>query len=518
MAFYVSAGVYPEITDLSQVVEAAGTSVGAAVIESKWGPDGVVTRVTASSFLDKFGTEGVNHGHQTVRGFFKRAATAYVVRVVNGAKYAGATVKATGHGTITAWATGKTSVTSGDLGAHDLMHVAAVYKGAKGTLAKVKISRVDALTKEFDLEVWTDNLDGVAVLREKFTVTRVEGVKDGYGRSKYVEDVINGKSLYVQVVDNPTVDSATLPTVSGLVVLAGGDDGASVTDAQIAEAWALFNNPDDVPVNLLLNAGYATYTVQNAMIEVCENRKDAFAILDTPYDMTPEEAVAYVQGDQNGSVTTSRYAAIYHDWIKDYDSTQLKTVEIPPSGYVAGAFAYTDDVADVWFAPAGIQRGTLQVLGVKTKLEQTDRDYLYENHINPIRFKSGVGVSIWGQRNLQSYNSALDRVAVVRLIQVIQKSVAIALDAFVFEPNDEFTRNTITSVVNSFLGRIEARRGLTAFQVVCDSTNNTPATIDANELNVTILLQPTRAAEIIRLPIVITRTGASFDEAVAAAA
>ena len=55
-----------------------------------------------------------------------------------------------------------------------------------------------------------------------------------------------------------------------------------------------------------------------------------------------------------------------------------------------------------------------------------------------------------------------------------------------------------------------SRRGLTAFNVVCDESNNTPERIDRNELWVSVFLKPTRAVEFIALNLVVLRTGASF--------
>lgn len=53
-------------------------------------------------------------------------------------------------------------------------------------------------------------------------------------------------------------------------------------------------------------------------------------------------------------------------------------------------------------------------------------------------------------------------------------------------------------------------RGLYDFLVVCDTSNNTPARIDRNELWIDIAIQPVKAIEFIYIPIRIQNTGASF--------
>jgi len=140
-----------------------------------------------------------------------------------------------------------------------------------------------------------------------------------------------------------------------------------------------------------------------------------------------------------------------------------------------------------------------------------ERDNLYGsgNAVNPITKFTRDGIMIWGQRTLQRTSSALDRVNVRMLLIYIKVNLQRVLRAFVFEPNDSITRAQITAVIKPFLADIAARRGLTWYQVICDVTNNTPERIDRNELWITVLLQPTRAAEFLVLNLVVLRTGAS---------
>ena len=83
-----------------------------------------------------------------------------------------------------------------------------------------------------------------------------------------------------------------------------------------------------------------------------------------------------------------------------------------------------------------------------------------------------------------------------------------------FEFNDEFTRSNFTAMVNPFLRDVQARRGMTDFLVVCDSTNNTPQVIDNNEFRADIYIKPARSINFITLTFVATRTGVDFSEVV----
>ena len=92
----------------------------------------------------------------------------------------------------------------------------------------------------------------------------------------------------------------------------------------------------------------------------------------------------------------------------------------------------------------------------------------------------------------------------------LKKNLSSTLRNFVFEFNDGSTRAQIRNLIEPYLGDVAARRGLTAFKVVCDETNNTPERIDRNELWVSVFIKPNRSAEFIVLNLVILRTGASF--------
>jgi phage tail sheath protein FI len=78
---------------------------------------------------------------------------------------------------------------------------------------------------------------------------------------------------------------------------------------------------------------------------------------------------------------------------------------------------------------------------------------------------------------------------------------------FVFEPNDQITRNEISNAIQSLMVDLVAKRGIYDYLVVCDESNNTPARIDRNELYVDIAIEPVKAIEFIYIPLRIKNTG-----------
>lgn len=209
----------------------------------------------------------------------------------------------------------------------------------------------------------------------------------------------------------------------------------------------------------------------------------------------------------------SSYGALYWGWLRMFDQFSSNEIWVPPSGHVAAVYSRTARDAEQWFAPAGLRRGrVLTALDVEYSPTQGERDLLYGsgNAVNPIVKFPQDGITIWGQRTLQRTSSALDRVNVRMLMLYIKKNLVRLLRNFIFEPNDKALWRQVTSTISPFLSDIQSRRGLVAYNVIADASNNTPERIDRNELWVSVFLKPTRAVEFIALNLVVLRTGASF--------
>jgi phage tail sheath protein FI len=187
---------------------------------------------------------------------------------------------------------------------------------------------------------------------------------------------------------------------------------------------------------------------------------------------------------------------------------------VPPSVVMMSVFAANDKVSAEWFAPAGLNRGGIPTaVQVADRLTHTERDSLYENHINPIAAFPGQGVVAWGQKTLQRNPSALDRINVRRLLIALKKFIASSSRFLVFEQNVSTTRQRFLNIVNPYLESVQQRSGIYSFKVVMDETNNTPDLVDRGILYGQIYIQPTRTAEFIVLDFNVMPTGASFPTA-----
>ena len=291
----------------------------------------------------------------------------------------------------------------------------------------------------------------------------------------------------------------------------GFDISSTTADGYTSYKKALdtISNADEFDINMISTPGII-HSLHSAVTsyakDVCEDRGDAFYVMDAVgINDNIATAVSTTEGFD------SNYAATYYPWVKILDMDRNKPIWVPPSVVLPGVIAFNDRVSAEWFAPAGLNRGGLtEVVEVKSRLTQSERDTLYEARINPIAVFPATGVRVWGQKTLQGRPSALDRINVRRLLIAAKKFIASSTRYLVFEQNTSQTRTRFLNIVTPYLESIQQRQGLYAFRVIMDESNNTPDIIDRNILYGQLFLQPAKTAEFIILDFNIQNTGAAF--------
>lgn len=343
------------------------------------------------------------------------------------------------------------------------------------------------------------------------------------------------------------VDSFTMPMVGGFdgvnileadpfnmaVVDADATTRNSYAYASIDRALELIRDPEALEMNLAAMPGISNTSLTQKLVQVCEARADALAVIDLPDVYVPPAQTSCTSFQQRVNNTTpaksaralkarqinSSYGAAYYPWVKVRDTINSRNVWAPPSVVALGVMAYTEQRNDVWFAPAGFNRGGLNegnaglpVLQVSEQLLSSQRDILYEANINPIASFVSEGLVVFGQKTLQMTPSALDRINVRRLLIFVKKEISRIANGLLFDNNVPATWNRFTGQVVPFLESVQTRLGLTDFKVVLDRTTTTPDLVDRNVMYAKIFLKPARSIEFIAVDFVITRTGASFDD------
>jgi len=212
----------------------------------------------------------------------------------------------------------------------------------------------------------------------------------------------------------------------------------------------------------------------------------------------------------------NNYAATYFPDVVIDDNLNNRRVPVPSSVAAVTAIGFNDRVGYPWFAPAGFNRGALDIVtNTSSRLTAGDRDTLYDARINPIAtFPNGGGRStfvIFGQKTLQLARSALDRVNVRRMLLEVKRQVTQVANRILFEPNNAATRAKFVGQITPLLALVQSQAGIESFSIVCDDSNNTSEDVEANKMNGRIVLVPTRAVEFISIDFIITNSGVSFE-------
>lgn len=339
---------------------------------------------------------------------------------------------------------------------------------------------------------------------------------------RYVDNIVANASNNVEVTYHASVEideGSDISTVE--YVILGGNDGIRDLDkadiiGTTSDGLQAFSNPEVIDINILCAPGWYQAEVTNAGLLICQNRGDSMYIAETPFGLTAQRANDWANG--SGEFTSdhqafdSSYGAIYWPWVQISDTYTRKNIWIPPAGVICAQYAYSDNVGQPWFAPAGLNRGVLTgILAVEYSATKGERDTIYGNRniVNPIINYRGQGLVIWGQKTMQRRATALDRVNVRRLMNYLKKIISASTAYYVFEPNDEYQWNKWIDMVEPKLENVKQLRGVYDYRV---KMRPTVSEIENNTMPGTIYVKPTKSAEYIPLNFMIAPYGASFEE------
>ena len=296
----------------------------------------------------------------------------------------------------------------------------------------------------------------------------------------------------------------------------------------VKRAIDTISDAEVVEMNLAVIPGLTNPALTQHLINTCETRADALAIIDLENDYIPGHENTADDSSNVGTVSgavaalknrgiNSSYGCAYYPWVLGRDSISDSIVWLPPSVAALGTMANSERAEALWFAPAGFTRGGLSqgaggvpIVGTRQQLTQGERDRLYEANINPIATFPNEGIVVFGQKTLQVVPSALDRINVRRLLIFIKKEMSRIAATTLFEPNMTTTWDSFSSRATTLLSDIQGSFGLEEYRIILDETTTTPELKDRNIMYAKIFLKPTRAIEFIALDFIVTDSGASF--------
>ena len=550
MAFQVSPGVLVQEKDLTSIIPSLSTSIGGIVIASSKGQANTIVEVSSErDLVNNFGIPDNTNASSwyTAANFLKYSGALKVVRAIDET----AALNASGSAGVLIdnddiWensiptASGNFAARSPGLWGNSLKVSVCPSAAAFTGWAHASLFDVAPGTSEYasarggandEMYIVVSDEDGditgtAGTILETFIVSKANDAKSITGEGMYYKDKLFRSSEYIYWMDHETASPAFGGAVKGVTYdatqvvydlsLAGGLDGSYPTSGDFKEGLDLFDDPDTVDVNLLMCGPGDQVHAQN-IINVCNSRKDCVGFISPLFadvvGVTSSATQTTNIKTYFDALSSTSYAVFDSGWKYQYDTYNDVFRWVPLNGDVAGTCASTDNVSDPWFSPAGMSRGNIKsVVKLAFNPKKNERDTLYKARINPVVTFPGMGTLLWGDKTAQAKASAFDRINVRRLFITLEKAIAQASRAQLFEFNDDITRANFLAMTNPYLRDVQGRRGITDFKVVCDTSNNTGDVIDRNEFRADIYIKPARSINFITLTFVATRTGVSFSE------
>lgn len=478
-------GAYAVERDYSHYVAYAAKTIFAVVGTATKGPVGVATVCTsAQDLVNKFGPLKPDcYGLYAGQYFLSQSSKLYFVRAASDTA-AKATVNIKG-------------INASDVEVADALTLEALELGTYADGYTVVITASESGGK-YNIAVKSKSGNTLETIKD----IRLEDLTTSYQSSTFKVSNVNSVAASLSV---------------GTYTFSGGNDGISDIEAGDYITAANSLTADLVDMNLFAVPGVSDPAVITAMLALAENRGDCLYLVDPPKGLTRDGVIQWHNGggDYNHTAFNSSFGALYYDWVTIYDSVNKVRVDVPPSVVVAASYAYSDRTTEVWYAPAGLQRGLVRgVLDSVTKLGKADTELLYSdgNAINSLYDDPQVGLVLWGQKTLSRADTALNRVNVRRLLNYLKRVITAACNYLTFEPNDRVTWNSFEMKILPTLKNIQNKRGIYEYRVVKGETIVTNEDIDNYRMPCMVMIRPTKAAEEIPIYFVITSTGADFNE------
>lgn len=367
---------------------------------------------------------------------------------------------------------------------------------------------------------------------EAWNVSSEQNKVDDLSESMFVDDKVNANSKAIRVVLNSAYynqditgfASSSWQRLGGGINTATGtadaDDWEVPASAVLDTAIDLYANSEDNRVDVLLDGGKET-AQKLKLMQLANTRMDCVFVMDPPSTIVvnnkgSEEAslVAWVAGLYSSySDFNSSYGCTYGNWVDIRDKYASRYRWVPPSGMVGAVFARCIREYEAWSAPAGLNRG--QLYGIRRLAwnpSLSQRDSVYKYAVNNIVSFAGQGKFVWSQKTLLDKESAFNQINVRMLFLTMRRQIGDIAKRYLFEANTSIKRTQFVNEITPILDRAKGKEGIEDYKIVCDTTNNTAETIAKGELRCDIWIKPVYAIRYIRLTLIGSKAGTSFNE------
>lgn len=237
----------------------------------------------------------------------------------------------------------------------------------------------------------------------------------------------------------------------------------------------------------------AHQAVVNQMLAHCHKMRYRLALVDGKEDHDLTQIQTF-----RGNFSDDRLV-LYYPWIVG-SNPEGGTIDLPPSGFMAGVYARNDVERGVHKAPANtVPFGALRFTRSINAFQQ---ELLNPKGINCLRSFSTRGHRVWGARTLGG-DPNWKYVNIRRYFLYLERSIEISTQWAVFEPNGTLLWDSVRESIEDFLynewinGRLLGGDPKQAYFVRCDRTTMTQNDIDNGRLVCLIGVAPLTPAEFV---------------------
>jgi hypothetical protein len=309
----------------------------------------------------------------------------------------------------------------------------------------------------------------------------------------------------------PFVTDAANPAV---VIMANGTDHGPPGNNDYSKAFEHLRDYRDITI-IMLPGKVWTPGGDNGAIDAAvthaEFMQNRMVLIDPP-DPIGNARLQSPKDVKDMGAPNSPYTALYYPWLDvanpfhdpDTAANLPKSFRIPPGPFAAGLWARIDGRRGVWKAPAGLEATVRGALGPNIDIGADLQDNLNEFGVNCLRSIIGPTV-VWGARTLATKTQPEFRYVPIRRTQnMIGESLYNALQAVVFEPNDEKLWASLRAGAGAFMdalhraGAFQPAKASDAYYVRCGlNVTMSQGEIDAGIVRLVVGFAPLKPAEFV---------------------
>jgi len=295
---------------------------------------------------------------------------------------------------------------------------------------------------------------------------------------------------------------------AGANLMTSGSVGSLVTVSDLVTAVETLGNREETPMQVLMDGGWTTPAFAQACQKVATSQGMCHAFISM--DPNAEDSFNYkkeIVDYKAATMLNTHLCSIFTGWVKFLDTYNQKEIWVSPESFACAAQSYTTRNFEMWYPAAGWNRGKIVALDVKVKFSEGDRDWFVDNRINPIRYKKGSGLVIWGNETTLVKPSPLQLRSVSMLLIVIKYGLDALLEYKTFELNNEGTWGPLETAINAFMrDEIQAKGGVYAYNLAIKDII-TSSDIDNRRMPIFLGIKPTMDIKEIPVTLAIFSSG-----------